>query len=353
MRLRLPDTVIFRRVLRRFGMFAAHPAVLYWCLPYMMFILTLGTLAQKAEGLYHAQANYFHACITWLAGVPLPGGALVLALLTANLFAKFIMFSQWSWRKSGVILAHLGVLLLLGGGLWTAGSAREYYMVIDEGSQSSRLHEYVAAELAYLDTQGETQLMPLGQAKPGTILPLRQGEAVISRSISNAMLRDDALVEMPESNEPEQNRPGIVLTLDNGAQLPVLLQDRQTMPDDAQPVLIRRHGLSLPFTLALDDFDVRRYPASDIVRDYVSHITVQERGVDWPVTISMNKPLRYRGYTFYQAAFEEGGNKPATILNVVRNSGRLIPYLATLITGLGLALHLVLVLLQRLREQAA
>jgi hypothetical protein len=49
----------------------------------------------------------------------------------------------------------------------------------------------------------------------------------------------------------------------------------------------------------------------------------------------MNNPLRYAGYTFYQASFEPGNDK-VTILQVVRNPSWIIPYIACSLMTLGL-----------------
>ena len=57
--------------------------------------------------------------------------------------------------------------------------------------------------------------------------------------------------------------------------------------------------------------------------------------------IQMNDPLRYRGYTFYQASFMQGETE-TTILAVVKNVGRLFPYISSIIMCIGLLIHLVL-----------
>jgi hypothetical protein len=48
----------------------------------------------------------------------------------------------------------------------------------------------------------------------------------------------------------------------------------------------------------------------------------------------MNHPLRYEGLTFYQASFSP--DETATVLQVVRNPGWLLPYLSVLLMGLGM-----------------
>jgi len=62
--------------------------------------------------------------------------------------------------------------------------------------------------------------------------------------------------------------------------------------------------------------------------------------LSWPARIEMNQPLRYRGYTLYQSAFIDTPEKEMTVLAVSRDDGQFIPYLGTLIMGLGLLLHL-------------
>jgi hypothetical protein len=67
--------------------------------------------------------------------------------------------------------------------------------------------------------------------------------------------------------------------------------------------------------------------------------------------IYMNHPLRYAGETFYQSSFLAGDQ--GTILQVVRNPGWLLPYLACAIVALGLLIHFGLHLIGFLRQRAA
>jgi hypothetical protein len=81
---------------------------------------------------------------------------------------------------------------------------------------------------------------------------------------------------------------------------------------------------------------------------------VQAGGTDRNVTISMNKPLRLAGYTFYQHSYEElPGGQAATVLSVVRNYGRAMPYLATGLTSIGMCLHFGGILYARMRKMQA
>ena len=62
-------------------------------------------------------------------------------------------------------------------------------------------------------------------------------------------------------------------------------------------------SLDLPFTLRLDEFSIDYYPDSKAPKDYRSEVTVLPSGEAY--TISMNHILKYGGYRFYQADFDE------------------------------------------------
>ena len=59
-----------------------------------------------------------------------------------------------------------------------------------------------------------------------------------------------------------------------------------------------------------------------------------ERNENREVLISMNDPLRYRGFTFYQSGFDN--NDKTSILQVVKNPAMLLPYIACGLVALGL-----------------
>ena len=79
-----------------------------------------GTLAQVHLGLYKAQNEFFRSFfIFWQPGatglrIPIfPGGYLIGGLLLINLLAAHLRYYQPGKRKIGIVLIHLGVVLLL------------------------------------------------------------------------------------------------------------------------------------------------------------------------------------------------------------------------------------------------
>jgi hypothetical protein len=89
----------------------------------------------------------------------------------------------------------------------------------------------------------------------------------------------------------------------------------------------------------LIDFRHDRYIGTDTPKNFSSQVRLIDpaRNEDREVLIYMNNPLRYRGETFYQASFKRGDT--ATILQVVRNPGWLLPYIACTLGAVGMLVH--------------
>ncbi|MCA9137328.1 MAG: cytochrome c biogenesis protein CcsA, partial [Planctomycetales bacterium] len=97
-----------------------------------------------------------------------------------------------------------------------------------------------------------------------------------------------------------------------------------------------------PYWVHLEDVQRRNYSGTDTPRDYSSYIRIidPETGEDRRERVWMNNPLRYRGETFFQSSYTPLPNgKEMTGLQVVRNSGWLIPYVACSIMALGMLAH--------------
>ena len=108
-----------------------------------------------------------------------------------------------------------------------------------------------------------------------------------------------------------------------------------------------------PFTLSLLDFTHDRYPGTEIPKNFSSHVRLldPEAGEDRDVLIYMNHPLRYAGLTFYQAGFMNDDR--TSILQVVRNPGRLLPYISCVMVSLGLLFQFGMHLIQFIRRRGA
>ena len=59
----------------------------------------------------------------------------------------------------------------------------------------------------------------------------------------------------------------------------------------------------LPFQIKLRDFQLEKYPGSNMPKSYASEITVIEPKKSFDYRIFMNHPLEYKGYRFYQSSY--------------------------------------------------
>ena len=105
-----------------------------------------------------------------------------------------------------------------------------------------------------------------------------------------------------------------------------------------------RDGMeSLPFEITLKNFRRDVYPGTNIPRAYESRIVITDGDVIWPAVIAMNEPLRYGGFTFYQAStLIDKDGQPISILSVVTNQGWVFPYISGFLLAFGLGYHIYL-----------
>ena len=101
-----------------------------------------------------------------------------------------------------------------------------------------------------------------------------------------------------------------------------------------------------PYKVTLKDVERVDYSGTETPRDYSSTIVITDKksgdsqeGRTW-----MNNPIRYRGETFYQSQYQkartpEGGVTEITGLQVVENSGWVIPYVTCMMVLVGMLAH--------------
>lgn len=98
--------------------------------------------------------------------------------------------------------------------------------------------------------------------------------------------------------------------------------------------------LQLPFHVFLQKFTVGNDPGTNKAATYESQVVVKDptNGLQKDVLISMNEPLKYGGFTLYQASYQmEEGRPPVSIFAVNRDPGRFWKYLGCLVMCLGIA----------------
>jgi len=350
--------------------FLKQPKIFVFTIIWMMLLVVLGTLAQKDIGLYAAQNRYFSAWITWFWFVPMPGGRLTLIIIFINLSFFFFKKSIWKIKKLGIVILHLGgMLLLIGGGL-TAMFSSEGNMVIEEGSKSNYIEDYHHMELAFINTSAvdfdefivfDQPLLVKNQTLTHEklnfeieILTFLENCEPTKRTSPPAiqykgMLKNFMLKELKPEKEDNWNRPGIIYKISNsgtsadgmyGIFLGQPVPQTFSMKKKDFTIILRRKRTYLPFSIELIDFKKILHPGTDIPKSYSSDIILIENRAIRKILIQMNEPLRHKGYTFFQSSFIEGPDSETTVLAVVKNYGRLFPYISSIIMCAGLLFHL-------------
>lgn len=132
--------------------------------------------------------------------------------------------------------------------------------------------------------------------------------------------------------------------------------DRATIPTAATSgveVSLRFKRSYKPYSIHLVDVRKDDYLGTDTPRNYSSDVRLLDpsRNVDREIRIWMNNPLRYAGETFYQSGYQPGfGGRDITDLQLVTNTGWMIPYVACMYVAVGLLFHFSETLVRFLRR---
>src|SRR3954469_7135142 len=117
-----------------------------------MVLVFAATLDQVNLGIWAVQEKYFRSFIVYTqvgrVAVPVfPGGYLVGGLLLANLVAAHIYRFKLGLKKTGILLAHFGLILLLVGEFLTGLWQQEHHMRISEGETKNYAESFQFNEL--------------------------------------------------------------------------------------------------------------------------------------------------------------------------------------------------------------
>jgi hypothetical protein len=382
-------------------------------LAFSMLLVLLATFEQVQWGVFEVQKRFFEALVVlwqypaqwpgadalhWLK-IPLPGGFLLGGLLLINLGCAHFRYFRASWRKSGIVLIHAGVVLLIVSGFLTAYLQQENYMWINVGGQSNFIESFHDRDLVFIDhTDPKTDTVvsiPVSRLDPNqpihdAALPFTvktvfyypnstfgmhsENPSLPALPADHGVAHAHDLIVTPapyDYTSEESNFASAVVAIEGpqgsiGQWLVSTMFDPRTLPpifkdDFPQTFIVDGHTWEvalrprreyLPITIKLDNFIHELYPGTDVPKRYESqaHLTNAATGEDRPVLIYMNHPLRYNGLTFYQSSFAQGDT--ASMLQVVRNPGAPLPYIAVVLVGVGMALHFILSLVAHLRRQA-
>ncbi len=346
----------------------------------LLFILTFwGTIDQVQNGLYHAQERFFHSFYFLVFGfLPFPGAQLVLWILFVNLVCAAFGRFEYQFSKLGIFILHIGVILWCVSAFVTLHGVEESHLTLREKEGANVSQSYRDWELSIWREEPGRRIVTAYDAKPfkgGQVLDFSEFgfDVLVKTYYPNAEAYAgppsgppevfnpsgiQALEPLTSSLEPEKNVPGgiFVLKQESSGAIPPLLLYGAENNDAVIPVgkevyhfRLRHKKYPLPLGVRLIDFVKEDHPNTEIARSYKSKVELRsEGGLSRGVEISMNQPLRYKNFTFYQASYAvDARGREISTFAVVKNSGRWLPYLAGLVTFAGLVTHFVMMAFQR------
>ncbi len=347
-----------------------------------LILVFAATLDQVNLGIWGIQEKWFRSFVVFQplgrTSFPIfPGGYAIGGLLLFNLIAAHIYRFKLIWKKAGIQLTHLGVIMLLIGELLSGLWQEDYAMRLTEGETKNYSESHHDNELVIIDTTNPEfdevvaipeELLARREALQHPKLPFR---VVVKDYFPNSGLamRDAA------STQPAQATAGIGVSVTALSQPITYKQDERNMPAASlelvgpngpigtwlvstsfgpasrapflqAPQIFTHEGRTYrialrflrtykPFSLTLLKFSHDRYPGTEIPRNFSSKLRLTSPGGhdDREVLIYMNNPLRYAGLTFYQSGYD---GEQTTVLQVVRNPSWQLPYIACTLMTLGL-----------------
>ena len=331
--------------------------------------------------MWAVQQKFFHSFFVFVRlgdlRVPVyPGGYLIGGLLLLNLVSAHAYRFKAGWSKSGIWMAHAGLILLLVGELVSGLVQEDYQMRLDEGetknySESPRLNE-----LAIIDETDpsfdDVVAIPESVLARGTVLQVpKLPFRVVPRDYypnSALQMRSQAPGAPPSlanMGHRAADRRGAARGHVQGGRAQRADGVRGARRDPTarsamwavSPLLgmpqrfqcggpVLEDGHEADEALRSPTRSRSRSSATTSTPGRTSRRTSRAGSGSTPrttpgreVLIYMNNPLRYAGLTYYQAGYD---GEHTTILQVVRNPSWLVPYIACGAIALGLVVQFLI-----------
>ncbi len=187
---------------------------------------------------------------------------------------------------------------------------------------------------------------------PSVVIELLTPTNSLGTWVASVWAGDPALVDTVRSSYAQSVGMGMAQTIASQLAAPQTV----TVGGKQYSFTMRPMRIYHPFSLTLLKATHTVYPGTitptdpeGIPKDFRSRVRIDnpQTGEKREVEISMNHPLRYGGFTFYQYQMDAGqltrqaGRAASSVLSVVRNPSWLTPYVGCTMVGVGMVIQFV------------
>lgn len=281
-------------------------------------------------------------------------------------------------RKGGIVLIHLGIGMLMVNELYVTVTNVEQRMTVFEGQTVSHTVDIRSTELMVAheteDGKHDIVMIPRGELLGNSVIsrddlpfdieciryqPNSELIRYMGGSVENAattgigreyVAREISVVAGVDGDEIDMASAYVRLTdKENNKELGVHLvsleaglnepYDEIEVDGKSYSIALRFRHYYKPYSITLNDVEREDYVGTKTAKSYSSDFVLNdfEKNTSSKQRIWMNNPLRYGNETFYQSGHDRTRDgREYTVIQIVKNAGWMIPYVACMVVVVGL-----------------
>ena len=366
-----------RTLLRKLLMHVASLRLTVMLLFMAALIVVVGTVVQAEIGIYLSHKIFFSSFFLWReiygVNIPvLPAGYSIGLALFLNLSAALIVRFRFSRYYFGLIFIHGGLLVLVLGQFMIDRYSVESQLRLREGETkgySESIHQFDLVIILPEHGGSKVYSFPFDAIESGHALEVEGApiQLLVVQTWKNSLISPSAsgssktlrgqganyqVTGMPSATRlDKQNIPSAlvqVIDVDSKENLGLYLLSAyfsnrdvvETGDHRKVSIALQRERYYSNSLLRLDDFIHERHQGSDKSKAFESQLSILS--IDGELlrkaNVYMNNPLRLGSSTYYQASYTP--DEQSTILHVVENPFRSLPYWACIFIAFGLVWQL-------------
>jgi cytochrome c-type biogenesis protein CcsB len=307
--------------------------------------IATATFIEKNAGTEAAQGIIYHA--KWFE--------FLFLLVIINIISITVKHKLYLKEKLTVLIFHFSFVVIIIGAAFTRYFGKEGIMPIREGQTTNQWYSsqnYISIQLS---EKGNTKTYNY----PVLLSPITVNNFRHNNLFNGHKLKFKIKKYIPQTEKvlmpgPEATLLTSAIILEvtcDGISKPLTIRESEDTVN--MPVNLEFNGLqimvkygtmaeNLPFSLALNDFILKRYPGSESPSWFESNVQLMDskRKINDTQRIYMNHILKYMGYRFYQSSYDM--DEKGTLLSVSHDRlGTSVTYAGYILLALGIFMNLL------------